>query len=645
MTKEKRKSRLRARTKPMKKSNIIKLTIIISAVLFAGLFVTLLITNNASAGKKAYTVFLLINGTDLETYNGCAAEDIDEMLSSEFDPDVVNVLLMTGGTAKWHNDDIPVYTCISRIDGAGLTELASMGEASVVDYKTVSQFIDYGIKNFPAEKYGFVFWNHGGGTVGGYGVDELNDYAGMSAQEIGYAFANSKAAKNHFEFIGFDCCLMATAEIALHISHYADYMIASEELEPGYGWDYKWLKGLSDNPITNGVEIGKVIVDSFVESYAETGWDATLSVIDLKKLTPLFADLNVLSKSAENEIDTGGFSFISKARKGTKSFAVYTPEADSYDLIDIKHFAKQLEHMFPDEAAALITAAENAVAYYRNTGSVSNAYGISTYFPYLSKEVAKHSVPYYKSLDEDAGVQANFISFMEAFYKNLILPRIERPEINNAVPSIQNGSEVSIKLDPDTLDEINQITFIIWKQLEEESDWFIKLGVDTNVDIAPDGTITTIFDGYWAVLGGETACFYEYERAGDTVKYMTPAVLNGEEVKLLLLFGDNYPDGKLLGAIPPPPEGGRVASKNIIPVNKGDRLALKYFAQLFVEDEANIDKYDEVEKWITGEEFTVSTDELTIEIEPVDDNLYLYGFWIEDVHNNNYYTDFIEIRY
>jgi len=491
----------------MKKSNTIKLTVIISAVLLAGLFITFLIIKSARADKKAYTVFMLINGTDLETYNGCAAEDIGEMLLSGFDPDVVNVLLMTGGTAKWHNDDIPVTTSISRIGGEGLTTLNGMGEASVVDHKAVSEFIDYGIKNYPAEKYGFVFWNHGGGTVGGYGVDELNDYAGMSASEIGYAFENSKAVKNRFEFIGFDCCLMATAEIALYISPYAGYMIASEELVPGYGWDYNWLKGLSDNPTANGAEIGRVIVDSFIESYAETGWDATLSVIDLKKLAPLFTALNGLSKSAINEIDAGGFSFISKARKGTKSFAVSKPEADSYDLIDIKHFAEQLEHMFPDEAAALIASVGDAVAYYRNTGSVSNAYGISTYFPYLSKEAAEHSVPYYKSLFDDTEGEAGFISFMEAFYLNLITPRAPRPEINNAVPSMQDGNEVSIILDPDTLDEINQITFIIWKQLEDESDWFIKLGVDTDVDIAPDGTITTIFDGYWAVLGGETACF------------------------------------------------------------------------------------------------------------------------------------------
>ncbi|MCR5235609.1 MAG: hypothetical protein K6E34_00220 [Lachnospiraceae bacterium] len=39
--------------------------------------------------------------------------------------------------------------------------------------------------------------------------------------------------KGHFDFIGFDACLMATVETAYMLSPYADYMIASEEFEPG----------------------------------------------------------------------------------------------------------------------------------------------------------------------------------------------------------------------------------------------------------------------------------------------------------------------------------------------------------------------------------------------------------------------------
>ena len=42
-----------------------------------------------------------------------------------------------------------------------------------------------------------------------------------------------------FDFVGFDACLMATYEMAAHMASYADYMVASEELEPGIGWNYQ----------------------------------------------------------------------------------------------------------------------------------------------------------------------------------------------------------------------------------------------------------------------------------------------------------------------------------------------------------------------------------------------------------------------
>ena len=70
-----------------------------------------------------------------------------------------------------------------------------------------------------------------------------------------------------FDFVGFDACLMATAETGLMLNSYADYMIASEETEPGIGWYYTdWLTALSKNTSMPTTEIGRNIVDSFVDT-------------------------------------------------------------------------------------------------------------------------------------------------------------------------------------------------------------------------------------------------------------------------------------------------------------------------------------------------------------------------------------------
>ena len=39
--------------------------------------------------------------------------------------------------------------------------------------------------------------------------------------------------------IASEACLMATVECANILSPYAEYMYASEEVEPGYGWDFE----------------------------------------------------------------------------------------------------------------------------------------------------------------------------------------------------------------------------------------------------------------------------------------------------------------------------------------------------------------------------------------------------------------------
>ena len=95
------------------------------------------------------------------------------------------------------------------------------------------------------------------------------------------------------EFIGFDACLMANVETAYALKDGASFLIASEETEPGTGWDYiKILNNLSKDSSQIGSTTGKVIVDSFIASNSSfRNPDATLSVIDLSKMNDVYKNL------------------------------------------------------------------------------------------------------------------------------------------------------------------------------------------------------------------------------------------------------------------------------------------------------------------------------------------------------------------
>jgi len=54
---------------------------------------------------------------------------------------------------------------------------------------------------------------------------------------------------------------MATLETAIVLEPYADYMIASEEVEPGIGWYYTgWITALSRNTSIKTIDLGKSLL-------------------------------------------------------------------------------------------------------------------------------------------------------------------------------------------------------------------------------------------------------------------------------------------------------------------------------------------------------------------------------------------------
>src|SRR3990172_5136601 len=136
---------------------------------------------------------------------------------------------------------------------------------------TLQDFIEWAIQNYPADKYALIMWDHGGGAVGDtFGVDENNNDA-LSLPEIKQALQNAYAMSGKkFDLIGFDACLMATLETASIMSSFGNYLIASEELEPGHGWDYAAiLSAIKSNTDISGTVLGKAIADSY-KSHAQT---------------------------------------------------------------------------------------------------------------------------------------------------------------------------------------------------------------------------------------------------------------------------------------------------------------------------------------------------------------------------------------
>ena len=349
-------------------------------------------------GKKdTVTVMVYMCGADLESQNGMATSDLKEMVNANLS-DSINLLVYTGGARKWKNNVVSANANqIYKIEDGSLTRLVENdGNASMTSPSTLASFIKYGNANYPANRMVLILWDHGGGSVSGYGYDER--YGKGQTMTLAGINEALKSAGVKFDFIGFDTCLMATVENGLMLSQYADYMIASEETEPGTGWYYtNWLNKLSANSSMNTVQIGKTIVDDFVEvsNRQARGQATTLSVVDLAELSATVpTELKDFSVETNELIQNKQYKKVSSARSKTREFA----QSSKIDQIDLIHFAKNLG---TSESSQLAKALEGAIKYNRTGGGISNAYGLSIYFPYKKTSKVSQIISTYKAIGMD----------------------------------------------------------------------------------------------------------------------------------------------------------------------------------------------------------------------------------------------------
>ena len=325
---------------------------------------------------KSATVMVYMCGSDLESYSAAASSDIQEMCEAALGKNV-NVVLETGGATRWHFTKLAKSNQRQRwlIDSEGMYYLEDVGSGSLLDKKTLTEFINWSVKNYPADRYILVFWDHGGGTIGGWGNDEIHPMTNsLSLLDLRQAIQDSG---QKFDLIGFDACLMGTIETAYALEPVADYLMASEEYELGDGWEWTgFLSAIGENPAIDTVELGKTAIDDFTNYYfSRRQGEITLSLVDLREIPYVYERMGDFLAAAENSISTDNarFTEMSKARKRARSFA--DGGIDQVDVIDL------IERTSFEGRDDLLAAVQSCVKYRSGT-TIAGANGLAMYFPY-----------------------------------------------------------------------------------------------------------------------------------------------------------------------------------------------------------------------------------------------------------------------
>ena len=210
--------------------------------------------------------------------------------------------------------------------------LQSLGPVNMSDPKTLSDFITWGIKSFPAEHYMLVIADHGKGWEGM--IEDESHKGWMTVPQLKQALDTAQQATGQkLDVLGFDACQMAAVEVASEIKDNAKFMVASQALEGREGWPYSHILGqgqLADihqaHLFKSDVE-ARQVVDMVVRSAAENQEVLpTMAAFDLSKMADLEKSLK--SFSAELAASGGSVAQLRELRARTQAFGFV------YDLGD-----------------------------------------------------------------------------------------------------------------------------------------------------------------------------------------------------------------------------------------------------------------------------------------------------------------------
>lgn len=651
-------------------------------------------TSIMGSNSDSVTIMVYMCGTDLESKHGMASADMEEMraASSSFG-DNFNLIVYTGGCTKWKNGVSSSVNQIYQIKGGKIKTLVSDdGAKAMTKPETLTSFIKYCTSNFPANRRELIFWDHGGGSVSGYGYDEKFSTTGsMTLAGIDKALKNSGTT---FDFIGFDACLMATAENALMLNDYADYLIASEETEPGIGWYYtNWLTKFAGNTSMSTLDVGKNIIDDFVSECGRkcSGQKTTLSIIDLAEFSHTVPEnLAAFSKSVTAKISQNDYKSVSNARYNTREFAT-SSKIDQVDLVNLA------DNMNTAEGKSLSNALKNAVKYNRTSTNMTNAYGVSIYFPYKRTSYVDKACDTY----EDIGMNSEYAECIRKFASLETSGQIAAGGSSSPISSIfgSGGSSYSSGSSDligqlisgflgggrsviDGLDENNtafmkdintsdaseylannyfDASNLVWEQKNgkyvmtlPETQWELVNGLDRNmfyddgegwVDLGLDNTFYFDDDGNlvaddgrdWVAINGQIVAYYHTDSIKNADGSYTdmgyvPAMLNGERVNLILVFeGKN---GYIAGANTDYKNGEtQTVAKNLTELQNGDKL--DFICDFYSYDRVYQDSY------YLGEQMTVTND-MKVTNADVGSGRVRITYCFTDIYNQEYWSPAIE---
>lgn len=320
--------------------------------------------------------------------------------------------------------------------------------------ESLFNFLKWGIETFPANNNAVILWNHGSGikdpsiwgrfllkhrselyifndesklfelnhqiiknrSIENIVIQEMEEglmekgiafndtfHTYLTNQDLKYALeevVNKVLGGKKIDVLCMDACLMAMVEVGSQVKNTAKYMVCSEEVEPGGGYNYKYLL----TPFTTGTltpeEFAKHVVAAYEKEYASNYAEYTQSAFNLDHISTIETHVFNLVKSLITLIKADPAVFC-KLITSIRNSETYTQEFYDTDYIDVCTFlrslndtlssAKVVNKIKPELASTVkivqniaiscVNSIQNLIIKNTYGPVLKNAFGMAIYFP------------------------------------------------------------------------------------------------------------------------------------------------------------------------------------------------------------------------------------------------------------------------
>ncbi|MEW6043662.1 MAG: clostripain-related cysteine peptidase [Thermoproteota archaeon] len=373
--------------------------------------------------KKDWSFFVYIAGENNLSEFG--VKDISE-LERIGSKDHTNIVVEFDSAGEYNGTvrfQIPQINPVTGIANRAILKMFKDRDSG--NPRTLYNFLQYGKDYFPAKNYCLVVWNHGSGfrDSGGSGKSRIvfrksptymkvakrqnargiarDDLTGNALDMIELANVLKNAGFTNEKKLGvlaFDACLMNMLEVAYQMSPHARFLVGSEDLEPGYGADYKANARSLNRKNTSPKQLAVDFVNNYHQyyKYKRDLWPITQSAIDLTRIDTLARRIDEFAGALLALLPDNTMKISDVAEE----VQAYAPLDDFDDYVDLGDLANLCKEYLNDEtvtrtANALLQTLKTVIVANKFEGSdVRYSHGVTIWFPETQHKFRHHRDPY-----------------------------------------------------------------------------------------------------------------------------------------------------------------------------------------------------------------------------------------------------------